>query len=277
MGTSQSSSGPGANVSLVPPWADPVPDPADPVAPEAVPVPDPETLPGLMPPPTSNLDPIAPDRRFGGTRRNIGAFAKTGDTVRMRRGIAHYVRTGYGGAGTMSRRLGSVSTTARSLGRALDPSSTESGLDRALLQGKSADVIIDAVVEAARPQDGTLDAEASREAIRHALSDLLRDHVDADLLNLSDTQREFVIENYAAHDVYRRFALDVGKHLVDNAPTATIGLARLKQVRNYIRQTISESFRRLREAGQAMTTTNVRATVAHALADSLAVFEGYLA
>jgi hypothetical protein len=194
----------------------------------------------------------------------------------MRRGIAHYVHTGYGGVDTMSRRLGPVSTTARSLSRALDPSTTDSGLDRALLQGKSAEEIIDAVVETARPQDGTLDAEASREAIRNALSDLLGEHPDVDLLNLSDAQREFVIEHFAAHDVYRRFALDVGKHLVDNAPNATIGLARLKQARNYIRQTIAASFRLLREAGQSLTTANVRSTVTNALASSLAVFEGYL-
>ncbi|HEY0889448.1 MAG TPA: Qat anti-phage system associated protein QatB [Nocardioides sp.] len=210
-------------------------------------------------------------------RRNLASFAKNGDAVSMRRGIGHYVSTGYGGSSTMSRRLGSISTTARSLSRALDPSNADPSLDRALLQGKSADEVIDAVVEAARPQDGTQDAEASREAIRSALSDLLRDHTDVDVLNLNDQQREFVIERYAAHDVYRRFSLDVGKHLLDNAPNATIGLARLKQVRNYIRQTIAESFRRLREAGQRMTTANVRATVAHALAESLAVFEGYLA
>lgn len=275
MGTSQSSTGPGPNVALVPPWAEPLPDDTDPAAPEGTPVPEPETLPGLTPP--SDPDPLAPDRRFVSARRNLASFAKNGDAVSMRRGIAHYVSTGYGGASTMSRRLGSISTTARSLSRALDPSNADPGLDRALLQGKSADEVIDAVVEAARPQDGTQDAEASREAIRNALSDLLRDHADVDLLNLNDQQREFVIERYAAHDVYRRFSLDVGKHLVDNAPNATIGLARLKQARNYIRQTIAESFRRLRDAGQPMTTTNVRATVAHALADSLAVFEGYLA
>lgn len=278
MGTSQSSSGPGPNVPLVPPWAEPVPEPDAPEldAPEPVPAPEPGTPRDATPLPTPDPNPIAPDRRFGSTRRSLGTFAKTGDATQMRRGIAQYVSTGYGGAGTMSRRLGSVSTTARSLSRALDPSTTDSGLDRALLQGKSAEEIIDAVVEAARPQDGTLDAEASREAIRNALSDLLGQHSDVDLLNLSDAQREFVIEHFAAHDVYRRFALDVGKHLVDRAPDAKTGLARHKQVRNYIRQTIAESFRLLREAGQSMTTDNVRNIVTNALANSLAVFEGYL-
>nr|WP_211841615.1 Qat anti-phage system associated protein QatB [Rudaeicoccus suwonensis] len=150
-------------------------------------------------------------------------------------------------------------------------------MDRALLQGKSAEEVIDAVVEAARPQDGTQDAEASREAIRNALSELLHEHADIDLLNMSDDQREFVIEHYTAHDVYRRFLLDIGKHVVDNAPNATVGLARLKQARSCIRQTIAESFRRLRETGRSMNTTNVRITVAYTLKDSLTVFEGYLA
>src|SRR5690242_13570114 len=103
MGTSQSSNGPGANVALVPPWAEPAPDPSDPPAPEPAPPHESETLPGLPPP---GIDPQAPDRRFLGTRRNLGSFAKTGNAVSMRRGIAHYVRNGYGGAGTMSRRLG---------------------------------------------------------------------------------------------------------------------------------------------------------------------------
>lgn len=276
MGTSQSSAGPGANVSLVPPWAEPVPDPADPTTPEGTPEGGPETRPDTTPPPAAKPDPTAPDRRFVAARRNLGSFASSGDTARLRRGIGHYVRTGYGGSGNMSRRLGSTSTTARSLSRALDPTNTDSGLDRTLLSGKSADEIMDAVVEAARPNDGTLDAEASREAIRNALSDLLGEFTNADLLDLTDAQREFAIERFASHDVYRRFALDVGKHLVANAPSATLGLARLKQARNYIRQTIAESFRGLREAGQRMTKANVGTTVANALADSLAVFEGYL-
>lgn len=74
MGTSQSSAGPGANVSLVPPWAEPVPDPADPAPAEVVPTLDPETLPGLTPPSTPNVAPVAPDRRFVSTRRNLGGW-----------------------------------------------------------------------------------------------------------------------------------------------------------------------------------------------------------
>lgn len=282
MGTSQSSNGPGANVVLVPPWAEPLPEPVDP-QPDPQPDPaepaDPEGPGQVQPPPPTSPpphDPTAGERRFVSTRRSLSSYARTGDATRMRRAVSNYVRTGYGGSANLSRRLGSTSTTARSLGRVLDPTDTGSGLDRAFLDGKSADEVMDAVVEASRPHDGTLDAESSREAIRDALSDLLKEFADADLLQLTGQQRAFAIESYAAHDVYRRFTLDVGKHLVANAPNATIGLSRLKQARNYIRQTIAESFRKLADAGQAMTRSNVRNVVASALADSLAVFEGYL-
>ena len=49
---------------------------------------------------------------------------------------------------------------------------------------------MDAIVEAVRPADGTQDAEANRAAIKDALSELLTMFPDADLLNLTEDQRE---------------------------------------------------------------------------------------
>jgi hypothetical protein len=194
----------------------------------------------------------------------------------MRHGVGHYVRHGYGGSTSMSRRVGSTAGTARTLGQVLDPADPIQKLDRALLAGKNADEIIDAVVEATSPHDGTLDTESSREAIRDAMSDLYSEFADVDVLNLSDAQRAFVVERYAAHDVFRRFMLDVGKHLLDNAPNAATGLARLKQVRNYVSETVSASFRRAADAGRTLNTASIQSTVAAALGDAFAVFEGYL-
>ena len=49
---------------------------------------------------------------------------------------------------------------------------------------------MNAVVEAVRPADGTQDAEASRTAIKDALSEVLTIFPDADLLNLTVRVRE---------------------------------------------------------------------------------------
>jgi hypothetical protein len=275
VGTSQSSKGPGANVPMVPPWAGDPPADATPTStPPAVSVNPAEPAP--MPPPA-----MAPDRRFSGTSRNLGEYARTGDTGAMRRGIGHYVHTGYGGSSTATRRMGGTATTAGVLGGALanvaagQPAAPGSRLDPALLAGRSVDEVMDAVVEAVRPIDGSQDAEAARAAIRDALSELLTIFPDADLLSLSAEQREFAIERFTAYDIFRRFDLDVGHNIREKAPSATTGLARLKQVRDYIKETVAASFRTLRQAGRALTAGQIGQVVRDALRETFQVFEGY--
>jgi len=279
MGTSQSSKGPGSGVSMVPSWVDDPPaeaptgdDPApeeDPAAPPAAPP---------TPPPAA---PVAPDRRWIGVSRSLGDYAKTGDTGAMRRGFGHYVRSGYGGAGTAARRMGGTAATAGALGSALATlasgqlAASGSPLDPALLAGRSADEIMDAVVEAVRPVDGTQDAEAARAAIRDALSELLTRFPDADLLNLTPEQRELAIERFTAHDVFRRFDLDVGQTIREKAPSATTALSRLKQARDYVKETVAAAFRRLREAGRTLTAGRISEVVRSALRETFEVFEGY--
>src|SRR5665647_653601 len=92
---------------------------------------------------------------------------------------------------------------------------------------------------------------------RSALSDLLTRFPGAALLNLDAEQRIFAIERYAALDVFKRFDLDLGKTILERAPSATTALARLKQVRDYVKETIAASFRRLRDAGRPLTAGRV--------------------
>lgn len=199
----------------------------------------------------------------------------------MRRGLGHYVRTGYGGSGTATRRMGGTASTAGALHGALSaaaagqPAAPGSPLDPTLLAGRSAQEVMSAVVEAVRPVDGTQDAEAARVAIRDALSELLTRFPDADLLNLDPEQRSFAIERFTALDVYQRFNLDLGTAIRDKAPTATAALSRLKQARDYIKEAVAASFRRLRDAGRTITAGRVSQVVRDALRDTFQVFEGY--
>jgi len=283
MGTSQSSKGPPGGVPMVPPWvpdAAPAEAPADPgnVPQDAA---EPASANPEQQPPTPSVPTIAPAGRFTGTRRSLGSFARTGDSAEMRRGVGRYVRSGYGGAGTASSRFGGTASTAAALHGAL--SSVASGqapaagspLDPVLLAGRSARQVIDAIVQAVRPPDGTQDAEASRAAIRDALSELLTKFEQADLLNLSPEQRDFVIERFVAMDVYRRFVLDVGKTIQDKAPSASAGLARLKEVKDYVKETVAATFRKLREAGRSMSSGRVKEIVRSALRETMKVFEAF--
>lgn len=283
MGTSQSSKGSPSGVPMVPPW---VPDIPLPVAPsEGAP---PESVPNdageqNTPPRTEPQRPIpiAPARRFGNARRSLSEYAHNGDRNSMRRGVGRYIRGGYGGSTTATRRFSGTAQTASALYSALSggPSNqyaaSGSELDPVLMTGRSVDAVMDAVIEAVRPVDGSQDTESSRAAIKDALSELLTKFPDADLLNLEDQQREFAIERYVSSDVFRRFDLDLGKTIQDKAPSAIAGLARLKEIREYIRETVAASFRRLRDVGQRMAAGHITQLVQNALRETFQVFEGY--
>ncbi len=148
-------------------------------------------------------------------------------------------------------------------------------LDPVLLAGKNAQEIMDAVVEAVRPIDGTQDAEASRLAIKGALSELLARFADADLMRLSVEQREYAIERYVALDVYQRFYLDLGQTILEKTPSAVTGLARLKEVKDYIKETVASAFRSLRQRGTTVGSAHAARVVREALHEALEIFEGY--
>jgi hypothetical protein len=98
---------------------------------------------------------------------------------------------------------------------------------------------------------------------------------DADLLNLTGDQRAFAIERFVAVDVFQRLSLDLGKALFEKAPSAATALSRLKQIKDYVKETVAASFRKLRDAGRRLTAGGIGSIVQTALKDTFEVFEGY--
>ena len=286
MGTSSSSSGPPPKVPIVPPWTPDVADPEDGHQDDGENAHDDQTdgkdVDIQQPAAPSDPIPVAPPRRFGPARSALGRFAHTGSTDDMRKGIGHYIRKGLNGSGIATKRFGGTARTAGSLydalsvvssGRAAAP---DSPLDPTLLQDRSAEEVMNAIVEAVRPVDGTQDTEASRHAINDTLSDVLNRYPDADLLNLSEQQRLFAFERYIALDVFNRFDLDVGKHLRSKASSVAVELARLRDAKDYIRETVAEAFRKAHSAAQAMDFISVNKLADAVLQETFEVFEGYL-
>jgi hypothetical protein len=271
MGTSKSSTGSPSNVPMVPPWT---PEPVAPAgAPEAFP---PQPVPSVPSPPNV---PIAPARRFGAARTSLGSFAKTGSAADMRRGIGHYARKGMGGGGVAAQRMGATARTGGALYGALSglaagqTNALASGEDRNSLQGRSVEQIITAIVESVRPVDGTQDAESARDALQGALSaDLLDQYPDADLLNLSEDERLFIVERYTALDVFNQLELNVGKAIQNNAPNITTYLSRLREVKNYVKQTVAARFREIKKAGASLNPRTVAGIVRQAIQQTFEVF-----
>ena len=292
MGTSQSSKGSPSGVPMVPPWVPDIPLPPPLSSPVIPPPPDADSLgaepPGTDPtapaaePPVAMPAPMAPAGRFRGANINFGEWARTGDRGQLRRGLGHYVAKGYGGSATATRRMASTARTANALYTALGggPANqfTAAGttLDPTLTASMSADELMDAVVEAVRPVDGTQDAEANRASIMDALSEVLNEFPDADLMNLQPAQRELAIERFVAADIFHRIDLDIGAKICAKATTAAAGMGRLREMRDYVREHVAEAFRRVRAAGQRFLASRVTQIVQTAIRETFLVFEGYL-
>lgn len=274
MGTSQTSNGAPSGVPMVPSWVPELP---------ALPPLDPALDPAIETPlatPEELAIPLAPSGRFYGTRLSMGSFASNGDSGSMHRGVGRYISSGYGGANTAVRRFGGTITTAGALFRVLSggnsgESPTSAAADPALTGGRTAREVLDAVIELVRPVDGTQDAEAGRAAIRDALSELLGRFPDADLMNLNEGQKNFAIERYVALDVFHRLELDLGKTIIDRAPSAVTAFSRLRQIKNYVKETISAAFRKVLVEGRTLTANGVNSIVRAALLTSFEVFQEY--
>ena len=282
MGTSQSSKGSPSGVPMVPPWVPDPPPPPPPVLPEGEPELPEEPASEPVPEPGTPADaggpvPTAPTGRFRAANINLAAYARNSDRAAMRRGVGQYFSQGYGGGGTAVRRFAGTARTADALYAALSGGTAALGIpETTVTAGTSAQEIMDAVTEAVRPVDGTQDTESSRAAIQDALAETLTQFPDADLANLSEEQKETAIERYVASDVYRRFSLDVGRTVITKAPNAVAGASRLKEIREYVRVTVSAAFRKIRAAGQRLGAGRVASIVRSALGEAIQVFEGYL-
>lgn len=293
MGTSASSKGPGSGIALIPSWVTPVEplpepieiDPQEPTEEESE-APDVEEEPAREDGEHATIDQpavdrSAPARRFSGTRRSLGQFANSGNRSDLQRGLGHYVRSGLGGASSGGARFGNSARVGGSLFnildglRAADSRPAEVGLDRRALAQLPANEIAERIVDAIAPNDGSQDREASREALAHAMSALLTQEPNADLLQLTIEQIDLLVIGFLAEDFWRRIDLDVGQALFEkvDAPTA---LLRCEEMRNFVFQTISESFRQRNAGGQTLNRSQAAALCASIYKDTLAVFADYV-
>jgi len=195
----------------------------------------------------------------------------------MKRGIRHVVQTGYGGVATAASRMARTAHTAGRLYQMLsayanDTAVPSGGTNKNELDGRGARAVINAVIQAIAPVDGTQDVEASRKAIADALSDVLEKYPDADLLDLTPEQRDFAIECYVAEDVFIQIEYEVGDAIRDNPETATEASERLEEMRDYVRASVSRAFVKLKEAGIKLDAKNVANVVSRVVRDTLTIF-----
>ncbi len=197
-----------------------------------------------------------------------------------------YARYGETSESVLAQIAGVSAQVEKGLTRAglvgvLPPGAARNALDCALwdlearLAGRSVAEIMAAIIEGVRPVDGTQDAETSRDALEGALSsELLDQFPNADLLALTESERLFVVERYTALDIFNNLALNIGKALQEKAPSISAGLIRLRELKNYVKQTVAAQFRNVRKAGQTLSPRTVAGIVRQTIQQTFDVFGG---
>jgi len=222
---------------------------------------------------------LAPPKRFQQARTNFGKFASSGNATHLGRALSAYTRSGYGGGAKAAQRLaGSTRLGARLLGALSVLGGGTAGdftgnLDRNLLLGRSFAEISETIVAELCPHDGSLDAEGSRRSIHEALSRLLDQDPDADLLNLSDAQRLGVVREFLAAEVTNRVLLDCEASIRAKASLPDF-LDRIRQVKDYIRASVEVAMTAALQLGET-TTRSVTRLLHRTVAETLRIFEEY--
>jgi hypothetical protein len=156
----------------------------------------------------------------------------------------------------------------------LDPA--QLGFDAAGLAGRSAREIIDRVARFVSPSDGTQDAESSQRAVNAALSDLLASDPNVDIISLTEQQIEWVLERHIVYEIVQRIELDVGKAIVDNAPSPASAIDRMKEMREYVEETVSAAFRAHRQSGRPVDGSAATKLTNTVIQETFLVFEEYV-
>jgi hypothetical protein len=222
---------------------------------------------------------MAPRGRFAPARRALGEFATGGGTESLKRGLGHYVRKGLGGAHTATRRMASTAKTAGALYGVLDAirigQPPAPHLDPARLRGLSPKAIGDLIIDTIRPVNGTQDTEASRQSLASAMSDMLMEFPDADLIDLAPPEIEFWVERYLGHDLCHRIWLDVGKAIESKAPSPATAVQRFEEMRDFVMAEIAACAQELKERRERWSPETAERLAVKVIRETLDIFEDY--
>ncbi|KQW43309.1 MULTISPECIES: Qat anti-phage system associated protein QatB [unclassified Roseateles] len=274
MGTSTSSSGPGSGNPLDPPWLDDVASGVG--SGSGVPIGDPGVPPRDGP--TGNAAPA----RYREARTQLRKFINTGDRASLGRALGHYSRSGSGGAGAAASRMRASTKAGAELFSLLSAAATRSSaearawVDDLRNSGATADDVVNAIVKELAPPGGSADEESLRDAMAAALSDLLVQEPNLDLLSLGQDDIWSLMSLFLAIEVTNRVCFDIGQSLESSQVEPAIAVQREQEMRGFIRSEVRTAVRALRTTTANPTRAELDDLMQVAVKTTFEVFEGLL-
>lgn len=272
MGTSTSSTGPLSGISMDPPWLDDINHGM-----------------ALLANSDSNsygetnifAEPIAvaPAARFGIARKNFGEFAKTGSQEAFKKAVGHYSKKGMGGASNLAKRMRASTSSATGLISFLRDVNSSTLADvrdwanNLMSKTPTANEVIDAIIDRVTSEGGIIDEESIKNSMANAMSDLLEQNPDLDLLKLGDDESWDLIENFLSYEASNRLQLDIGQ-LLERTLTPIEIVQRTDEMREYLKAEISAQLQPYKSSNKHPDIGKLNSVIHQALESTFFVFEG---
>ena len=262
MGTSSAYGGPKGQTPLVPSWLGPDSQPSGDGATPPSPTPVPQ------PPNQPTIPSAADSSRFAGARGSLTRYAGSGgsDRVNLGRAVSRYVSSASGGARQAAQRMGaSRGAGARLLGFLSDAQTR--GVREALktlnlekLAGRPIDEIFLGLADYVCPDAGTVDEGIAREAYIETIIELTSEGL-TDLDTFTPDQMQTIFELYATHAIEARICNDIGTRAITIPADAQTALRIQKQLRDFIRQGVSDALTQDRRSTPILTQDIIQSFV----------------
>ena len=276
MGTSTSSSGPASGISMDPPWLDDINSsstlPSDSNAGE-------ESNSPIEQSASQEPKLVAPPARFGTARKNLGEFARTGSQDSFKKAVGQYSKKGMGGATNVAKRMRASTSSVSGLVSFLRDVKSNTLPDirdwakNLMSKSPTAHEVIDAIIDRVTNEGGIIDEESIKDSMANAMSDLLEQNPNLDLLNLGDDESWDLIENFLSYEASNRLQLDIGQ-LLERTLSPTELVQRTDEMREYLKSEISAQLQPYKSSDKHPDIGKLNAVIHQALESTFIVFEG---
>ena len=280
MGTSTSSMGPGAGVSLDPEWLDDIELPnqentqqdgqSDDKGGEDDQSDEKERI-------DNEKSELAPKARFANARRGMGEYVRSGSKDSLKRSLGHYSKTGMGGAKNLSKRMRTSAKVAANFFQTFqalrdnDNFALSKILSELQRRGANANEIIDTIIDNVCPNGGSLDEISCRDSGRFALSEFMNQNPDADISKLTDDQIWSLTSAFLGNEAFSRIQLDIGQSFERQEVSAVERVDRMNEMKDYLQSEISAQLNRLRNSG--LQTIDMQKLFQTAIKNTFEVYE----
>jgi hypothetical protein len=172
-----------------------------------------------------------------------------------------------------SARFGSIAFgVLQSMRERTDPAINE-WVDSLMARKASAQEIADEIAKRTMPSGGSQDESACQESMAQAMQDLLVKDPDVNLLNMDDDNIWGLIESFLGYEVFHRLSLDIGQVFENSALSPRERVARMKEMRDYIKAEVSAQVEALRSDSSTSTSSNLQSILQSALENTFFVYE----